>query len=51
MTPFTIGLTIGFTLGLAIAIWVWRRSRRRIEELQQLLKTPIGKLVNGRIPK
>lgn len=48
MIDFLIGFALGLCLGIFFAVLIWRQSRQKIEELQALLRTPLGDLVPRR---
>lgn len=45
MIEFGFGCVAGLFLGLFLLIVNWQRLRRRIEELEEDLKTPVGDLI------
>jgi hypothetical protein len=48
MTIFLIAYILGFLTGLLIGLILWQRLKARIKELEALLRTPVGDLVERR---
>jgi hypothetical protein len=48
MTEFLLGFGFGFVMGSLVFGMAWQGARRRVQELEALLKMTVGELVEKR---